>query len=318
MSTADTRPKTQRILVVRLGAMGDIIHTLPAVASLRAGFPDAHITWLVEPKWRYLLEAVPIDRIVELDRRSAASLWRALGAIRRPRADWAVDFQGLAKSAVPARIGARRVYGFHADFLRERFAAIAYSDKVAPTSHHVVDMNLDLAEACGGARRVEFPLPLGQPEGQLPESRFVLAHPLAGWGSKQWPLDRWAELAGLLAGVGVAMVVNGPPSAIDALNTCRPATSHVSGLPGLVDATRRATAVVGLDSGPLHLAAALGKPGVALFGPTDPARNGPYGGSLRVLRSEGAETTYRRRSDSADSMRSITAAQVFRAIMDRW
>ncbi len=155
------------------------------------------------------------------------------------------------------------------------------------------------------------PLPAGAPEGSLPDGPFVLASPLAGWRSKQWPLDYYAELAGLLRGRGIPLVLDFPPSSdarVEGAITCR------STLAGLVYATRRATAVVGVDSGPMHLAAALGKPGVAIFGPTDPARNGPYGGSLKALRSPSAVTSYKRRDAIDESMRRISPGQVFEAL----
>jgi heptosyltransferase-1 len=147
----------------------------------------------------------------------------------------------------------------------------------------------------------------------LPQGPFVLACPLAGWGSKQWPLEYFAELAGRLS---LPLVVNGPPDSEDALKTIDGAQVHLSGLDGLIDATRRAQAIVGVDSGPVHLAAALGKPGVAIYGPTDPASHGPYGGSLRVLRSASAVTSYKRRSVDLGSMRAVTAPEVVEALHD--
>jgi hypothetical protein len=112
-----------------------------------------------------------------------------------------------------------------------------------------------------------FAIPQGAPEGKLPDGRFVLASPLAGWGAKQWPLKSYEELA---AKLDVPLVVNGAPGSASELGSIRGAHVHLSGIDGLIDATRRAHAVIGVDSGPMHLAAALGKPGVAIFGPTDP------------------------------------------------
>ena len=109
-------------------------------------------------------------------------------------------------------------------------------------------------------------------------------------------------------------MVNGPPGSEAELRRIRGAHVHLSGIPGLIDATRRAHAVIGVDSGPLHLAAALHKPGAAIFGPTDPARNGPYGGSIRVLRAPGAPTDYRRHAESHASMRAIAPAAVAHAV----
>jgi heptosyltransferase-1 len=109
------------------------------------------------------------------------------------------------------------------------------------------------------------------------------------------------------------LVVNGSPDSIETLQRIRGAHVHISGIAGLIDATRRAHAVIGVDSGPMHLAAALGKPGVAIFGTTDPARNGPYGGSLRVLRSADAVTTYKRNAGD-NYMREIGADAVAEAL----
>jgi heptosyltransferase-1 len=111
--------------------------------------------------------------------------------------------------------------------------------------------------------------------------------------------------------LGVPLLLDGPPSAQPLFRSVNAAVPHASGLPGLIWTTRRAAAVVGVDSGPLHIAAALGKPGVAIYGPTDPARNGPYGDSLRVLRCGDAVTTYRRGSSIDESMTRISPEQVF-------
>lgn len=307
-----------RILVVRFGAMGDILHTLPAVASLRAEWPGAEIDWLVDPRWMPLIESNPhLKRVIGLDRREGSSVVAAIREMRAARFDFAVDFQGLIKSAVAARLsGARRRFGFASGFLRETPAAWFYSKRARPSGTHVVDMNLDLAQAAGARKRIcEFAIPGGRAEGELPDGPFVLASPFAGWGSKQWPLERYESLAAIVrTQLGMHFVVNGAPDAGASLSAMRGVRVHLTGLAGLIDATRRAAAVVGVDSGPLHLAAALGKPGVGIFGPTDPARNGPYGGSIEVVRAEGAETTYRRGIEPAPSMVRVTAEDVARKL----
>jgi len=307
-----------RILVVRLGAMGDIIHALPAVASLKHSFAGSHLTWVVEPRWAPLLEENPfVDRVALLRRETPRSLLESWRELRSARYDFAVDFQGLLKSALVASASrAERIFGFHQSQLRERAAALFYSGKTRSSSAHVVDRNLDLAAAAGASSRLRaFPLPPGRAEGQLPQGNFVLASPLAGWRSKQWPMAYYRELARQLQReLGMPLVVNGPAGATEAFAEIAEARTHFSGLAGLIDVTRRAAAVVGVDSGPLHLAAALGRPGVAVFGPTDPARNGPYGDSFTVLRSDAAPTSYKRRNEIDDSMRRVSPSDVFEAL----
>lgn len=302
-----------RILVVRMGAMGDVIHALPAVASLKHSFPHSHVTWVIRPRWMPLLEANPfLDEVIPLDRtmRGMAGAWRRL---RRERFDLAVDFQGLVQSAlVAAAARPDKIVGFHRSRAWEPSAALLYSTGVLTRAAHIVDRNLELVTAAGAPSLLHiFPLPAGIAEGRLPEGKFVLASPLAGWGSKQWPLEWYEEVARRLE---LPLVVNGPAESAGTLARIRGAQVHTSGIAGLIHATRRAHAVIGVDSGPMHLAAALSKPGVAIFGPTDPARNGPYGGSLRVLRGAGAVTSYKRRGADA-TMRAVTPSEVVDALL---
>jgi heptosyltransferase-1 len=317
-TSAAPRHSGSLILVVRLGAMGDIIHTLPAVASLKHSFPGSQVTWAVEPRWAPLLEGNPfVDRVLLLDRRTRAGLARAWRELRADRFDLAVDFQGLIKSALVACAArTERIVGLAPSLAREPLAALFYSDKVLARAAHRVDRNLELAAGAGASTALHsFPLPPGRPEGSLPDGPFVLASPLSGWPAKQWPLEYYSRLARLCRDAGVPLVVNGPPSAHEALGGVENAILHLSSIAGLIDATRRATVVVGEDSGPLHLAAALGKPGVAIFGPTDPAQTGPYGGSLTVLRSPDAITSYKRRREIDASMRAVAPDAVFDALV---
>src|SRR6185312_12772952 len=210
-----------------------------------------------------------VDRLVTFRR---DKFLESLRELRAEAYDFAVDFQGLVKSAVVARLARpRRIFGFAAGIARERAASFFYSNRVATTSVHMVDMRLDLAAAAGaGKTSPQFPLPAGRPEGDLPKGRFVLASPLAGWQSKQWPLKHYADLAERLRRESIPLVLNGLPDSREELSKVPSAFVHCSGIAGLIDATRRAAAVVGVDSGPLHLAAALNKPGIAIYGPTDP------------------------------------------------
>ncbi len=309
-----------RIFVVRLSSMGDVIHALPAVASLKKSFPEAKITWLVRPKWAPLLEGNPdVDDVATVERSIAASLACARDLGRR-KYDLGIDLQGLIQSAMlAAAVGPKKLIGFARGSAREGLAAIFYSSGITTQKLHAVDRYLDLVAGAGANEIVrEFALPEGFPENDgpesaLPEGKFILASPFAGWGSKQWPLEYWSELAN---SIDLPLVVNGPPSNARELSEILGARVHLSGIPGLIFAARRAHAVIGVDSGPMHLAAALKKPGVAIFGPTDPARHGPYGGSLRVLRAPDAATSYHRDAQPAASMRAITPAMVAGALAE--
>jgi heptosyltransferase-1 len=302
-----------RILVVRLSSMGDVIHALPAVASLKHSFPHSHLTWVIRHRWTPLLKNNPfVDEIIPFER-TLAGILETRRKLRQTRFDLAIDFQGLLQSALVATAARPdRIAGFHRSQVREKAAALFYSLCVEARAPHVVDRNLELVSAAGASSLLHtFSLPQGSPEGILPDGKFVLASPLAGWGSKQWPVEFYQQLA---ARLDMPLVVNGPPDAAEILSTIRGAHVHLSGIAGLIDATRRAQAVIGVDSGPLHLAAALSKPGVAIFGPTDPLRNGPYGGTIRVLRSTGVTTSYKRASGTHDSMREISPEDVLEAL----
>jgi heptosyltransferase-1 len=305
----------KNILVVRLGAMGDIIHALPGAASLKHSFSDARVTWVVEPKWAPLLQGNGfVDRIVAFQKGDLRSWRRTKDELRAEHYDLAVDFQGLLKSALIAQAARpERIAGFGSRVVRERLAGLFYSARIQSDAAHVVDQALDLAAGAGASNLVRiFPLPAGAPEGRLPDVPFALASPLAGWTSKQWPLEHYEKLAALLSRrLGMPLVLNGAPGTVPAVAGT---LIHESGLAGLIDATRRAALVIGVDSGPLHLAAALNKAGAAIFGPTDPVRNGPYGGDFEVFRMPGSQTTHRRGTVITASMRAITPEQVFSAL----
>ena len=310
-----------RVLVVRLGALGDVLHALPAVADLKRAFPDGSLTWAIDPKWTPLLVGNRnVDDVILFNRRSWTNIRATWARLGRERFDIVIDMQGLIKSALfaaAARGGAR--FGFAREELREKAASLFYERQVATRGPHVVDRNRELARAAGAAAGpAEFFIPAGHCDSELPGEPFVLANPLAGWPGKQWPLGNYAPLAGRLRSeLGLALVVNGAPAQREQLTGITGAQIYCGGLDGLIDATRRATAVLGLDSGPMHLAAALGKPGVALFGPTDPARNGPYGGSFTVLRVPGARTTYKRDQDAGPGLGAMGVAEVMEALRGR-
>jgi heptosyltransferase-1 len=298
--------------------MGDIIHTLPAVASLKQSFPQRPITWVVAQKWTELLEGNPfVDRVLPLNRKSFISVkavWRELRALQP---EIAIDFQGLIQSALVGRIAAADDFiGFDRSIVREKSAARFYTRHVKAPGPHRVQRNLQLARQAGATELTDHAwIPPGKPEGHLPEGAFVLANPFAGWISKQWPIEYYEQLARALEQAGLSLVVNVPHSRAEEMRKFARLNMHVSGIPGLIDATRRAAAVVGVDSGPLHLAAALGKPGVAIYGPTDPAQTGPFSSRMTVLRAEFVNTTYQRDAEIHPGMRQILPGQVSEVLL---
>jgi heptosyltransferase-1 len=304
-----------RILVIRLSSLGDVVHALPAVASLKHSFPGSHLAWVIKPRWAPLLDQNPyVDEVIpfERTRKGIVELRRRL---RAERFDLVVDLQGLIQSAlVAASAKGEKIVGMARGQARESLASLLYSTGVKTQAAHRVDQYLEIAAGAGANNLLRtFPLPKGLAEGELPE-QFVLACPLAGWKWKQWPIEHYARLADCIRATWkIPLVLNGPPEAAEMFRQIDGAQAHVSGLAGLIDATRRAMAVVGVDSGPLHLAAALGKPGVAIYGPTNPASHGPYGGTIQVLRQADAPTSYKRRDEENPAMRAITPQQV----MDR-
>jgi heptosyltransferase-1 len=278
-----------RLLVIRLSAFGDVIHTIPAVVALRAALPQTEIAWAVEPPYAELVEIVARVKAipVSLKRWSMSRILAARRDVRR--FDTAIDFQGLIKSALIARVsGARDRYGFSRDVIREKPAAwFVNRHTTIDRSKHVVEWNVELARtfapAIARVPAVDFaPFAEDATGGLARLANRVVLLPGAGKPGKQWPVERFAELATRIG--SDALVVWGPGEerlarAIGA--EVAPATNFRE----LAFVLKRARLVIGADTGPLHLAAALGTPLIGLYGPTDPARNGPYGQLDRVVSS---------------------------------
>ena len=323
----------QRFLIVRLSAIGDCIHSLPLLCALRKAYPDAFIAWMIEGRTGDLLEGHPaLDRLVRVRRKwlkSPRAVLRLRRELRDMKFDVAIDSQGLTKSAVAARLsGARRRIGFRGVDGRE-LSPWLNNDLVEPTATHVIDRNLELLRPLGIARaEVEFCLPDSAPDAQMAETciaalalsrGYAIVNPGAGWPSKLWAPDRYAAVARYLGekrGLPTLVVWAG-----DQEKTW--AESIVSGSAGfahLAPATtltqlaallRRARLFVGSDTGPLHLAAAVGTRCVGLFGPMPGERNGPYGPGHVVVQKAllTGSSRERRQADNA-SMLAITVEDV--------
>lgn len=325
-----------RFLLVRLSSLGDIVHALPAAAALRDTFSGARIDWAVDQKWVRLLEGNPdLTELISFDRRSAAGIARAIRKLRGAKYTCAIDFQALYKSAlIGFASGAPRRIGFQSSYAREGFAALLYTDRFNPRGAHKVEHNLTLVEHAGARRGVpRFPLTI-HAEDEERVVRELSAHglkeyfvlnPGGGWRSKCWPAERYGELhRKLLERHGWrGIVAFGPGEETIARTVIQsagrtPPVALPLGLGPLLALLRRAKFVVSADTGPLHLASALGSPVVGLFGPTDPARNGPYSaGDIVVRNLRVSETTYGRGASYSPAMQSITVEQVLEAVMRR-
>ena len=324
----------ERFLVVRLTALGDILHTLPAVAALRAAHRDARIDWVVERKWAAVLERSPaIDEVIPFDRRSAFGAISCIQRLRRNRYTCAIDFQGLYKSSVIALLsGAKRRIGFDRTWAREGGAALLYTERVTPVGRHVAELNYSLAEAAGASRPATPEYPLRVPAGgaasvrarlaDLGVGEYIVVGPAGSWGAKCWPAERYGEFCRRFEGRNPlqVVVIHGPGEESIAGEVCRAAAparpvvmpTTIEELMGLL---AHARCMVAADSGPLHLAAALGTPVVGLYGPTDPARNGPFvPGAIVVSEATPEEISYKRRNTHSPAMLRIRVEKVLDAV----
>jgi len=327
---------SQRFLLIRLGSMGDVIHALPAAAALHDTFPDAGIDWVIDPKWSRLLEGNPtITNVIALDRKSAGKIFAGLAKMRAAKYTCAIDFQALYKSAVIAfASGAPRRIGFQSSYAREGMAALFYTERLNPRGAHKVEHNLTLAERAGAKpSKPRFPLTVHPQDEKVTATEltrnnledFFVLNPGGGWRSKCWPGARYGELhRKLFERYGWRGVVSFGPSeealaqeVISAAGSPSPIAIPL-GIGPLMALMRRAKFVVSADTGPLHLASALGAPVIGLFGPTDPSRNGPFSADDVTVRNLRASvTTYRRGTTYSTSMLSITAHQVVDAVERR-
>ena len=358
-------PRFESLLVVRLSAMGDIIHTLPAAAALRQAFPHATLGWLIEERWAELLCTLrhpragrrsPQRPLVDCVHSVNTAEWRrapfsfntwqqmaaGLSQLRGIQYDAAIDFQGAVRSALLARwSGAPIVYGSAQP--RENVASMFYTRNVLLKTQgtHVVEQALALVGAVVSSASVPtaiissaiIPTPTAEARVEFPvdpdaENKiagftadvndFAILNPGAGWGAKRWPVERYGQVAKELAKDGLCSLINYGPGeeelavAVEAAGegAARKISCSISELIAL---TRRARLFIGGDTGPMHLAAALKIPVVAIFGPTNPARNGPFGTRSTVLRSASSMTDHTRRREPEQGLLQITIGEVVAA-----
>jgi len=331
--------------------MGDILHALPAVTALRVAHPEWVIDWVVEPKWTALLAAqdaagrdtagtAPRQPLVDQIHLAPAKEWarsplssrtlRAIRVLRRTiregRYDAAIDFQGAVRSAMLGRLAGCRLIGEAKP--RETAARWLFSERVATAGAHVIEQDYELAAAIAGdfleQARPRLPFDAHaeawadnflEPSSRQPA---VLINPGAGWGAKRWPVQRYASVAKALVDRGRRVLVNAGPgeeaiAQVIVNETGGAAVLLPPSLETLIALTRRVSLVIAGDTGPLHLACALGKPVVGIYGPTDPSRNGPFGTRFKVLRHPASIRDHARREAPEAGLLTIQPDEVLAA-----
>lgn len=337
------------ILVVRLGAIGDIVHTLPALAAIRREVPEARVSWAVERRAAEILRDNPlIDDLIELDTHAIRGLpteeklrgvRRQLKALKSRKFDVAIDFQGLLKSAVVARAsGAKKRFGFSRKALREPASRIFLTETVrTEPGVHVIAKNLALAGGALGfdpsTSPLAFPISIdgaasaeADAVANAVNGDYVVLNPGGGWATKLWPAEDYGRLADLIwkrLGLG-AVVTVGPGEEKLAEKVCAGrggghAILARPSLKGFFEIARRSRLYVGGDTGPTHLAVAAGTPIVGLFGPTEWWRNGsPDPRDICVERTDiGCRVECHRRTCSNWICMQISPETVFRAVEKR-
>lgn len=333
--------------------MGDVLHAMPAVAALRELHPEWRIGWAIEPAWRELLQAESdvhdvawrfsgrgaqrplVDRWYPVPTREwkrrpvALNTLRDIAGLRRElrcdHYDLCVDMQGSIRSAMVGRMaGTGRFTG--AAEPREAPAAWFYQQKIRLRAGHVIEQGCELLGAATGEtlRPAKVKLPV-DPAAELwcdaLPAKFALLAPAAGWGAKQWPAERYGAVAAALEREGYRVLVNAATTQDEAALRVVEASGGTATLVGcsvgqMIALLRRAGVVIAGDTGPLHLAAALERPIVGLFGPTDPARTGPYATEARVLRHSSSRVDHSRHAETEPGLMQISTGEVVDAALE--
>jgi len=297
--------RAPRFLIVRLGSLGDVIHAIPAAAALIHHDREARVDWIVDPRYVELVQRVErIGHVIPFDTRQG---WGTLVAMARrlrgERYDAVIDLQGLLKSAVLARVaGARRTIGFTSTHLRESLASVFYTETHDPgDAVHVIDKGLALMRALDVQETtVRFPLGLSPRD---PPGGYVLINPGAAWPNKRWPAERFGALAAAIRerhGLR-SVVLWGPDEEALAKAVVDASTGAAQAAPpttiiDIVALARGAHLMISGDTGPVHIAGAVGTPIVALFGPTRAERNGPWSpADISISRFDRCVCHYERR-----------------------
>ena len=339
-----------RILFVKLGAIGDIVHALPALAEVRRAYPNAAIDWVAEAKSAEILRDSPaIDRLIEVDTHSIRQLRspeslikeirRQAGPLRDGGYDTAIDLQGLLKSALIAKVsGAKQRWGFDRAGLKEPAAGLMYTDRVTTDRGiNVIDKNRQLVRGALGIGNDlgDLAFPIGTGAEHLAEADaiaakvtgdFILLNPAGGWVTKLWPAENYGRLAERIWNeLGLASIVTTAPDEKALAARVKEFSGNAEvilaepSLKGFYELAKKAAAYVGGDTGPTHIAVAAGAPIVGIFGPTEWWRNGsPREDDIEVGRDDiSCRVDCHRRTCSKWICMEISVDTVFEAVVRR-
>jgi lipopolysaccharide heptosyltransferase I len=322
----------KNILICRLSAIGDCIETWPIAVALKRSWPDCSITWVVDCGVDSLLRGHPcIDEVIRLPKgwlKSPKLVWKLRHDLRRRAIDLAIDPQGLSKSSLLGWLsGAKRRVGFSAPIGKE-IAPFLYTDKVSPIGKHLVDRQLELLEPSGVEKhQVAFGYQAGKTECEwwmresrqvVHGSRYCVINPGAGWSSRMWSMERYGEVAKHLRRIGIAPLVlwggtreyQLARQVVD-LSEGNAVLAPDTTLLQLAAVLQASEFYLGSETGPMHLAAALGVACVSLHGPTNFEKSGPYGAQHQPIQK--IYSPENRKTASNESMMAIGIDDVLEA-----
>jgi len=336
------------ILIVKLSAIGDVIHTLPSLAAPRRLYPDAHITWVVEEAAAYIVKNHPyLNEVIVSQRKSWSkdiqnsnllkplfNMRSLIKELRRRRYDLVIDFHGLFKSSIIVLLSSgKRKLGY--DSLQE-LSGLFLNEKIPEDMNkHAVDRYLDFPRYLGSnVINAEFILPINEKveantqlllnQYGLEDKNFIAINPVAYWETKLWDDDNFARLADLIKrNLKLDVVFTGSEKSTTERITSKMETEGINlgGQTTLLELAclyKKARFVITTDSGPMHLAAAVGTPVVALFGPTDPARTGPYGEGHTIIRTDlPCSPCFLKKCPTKQCMKEILPEQVFTVVENK-
>lgn len=343
-SQRQARPRQfQRLLIVKLGSIGDVVHALPTLNALRRRFPKMHISWVVEPKSRDILVGHPaLDELIVFKRtgstiKTLAALPHLIRRLRRAKYDVLFELQGNLRGALLAGLsGTPMRLGFGVGSSRLEWPSALFTNvKVSEgDASHVIEKNLSFAGKLGAKDgEVSFRIAVGKEERGyvssflkregIEEKKIIILHPGADSFTRRWPGERYAELADEIKArfEDTAIVLTHSPrekSLVEAIvrrSQSNPLVFSPTTLGRLIALLDRCRTMVASNTGPLHIAAALGKRVVGLYGPIDPKRNGPYGERNFVIRKElTCQPCWKKKCGSLSCMRGITVSEVLEKV----